>query len=323
MRRRSTADRIGRLVREPWRLPASLVFHAGRRLYPRYRRPMVVLFRYTRALGDNLMLTTVAREVRKRNPGALIHVVTGLPELFARNPDVDLVSADPERPTPLLGRYLISYEDRFPWGRHLLHYCAECVDIRDGIDLRTYIYPSDEDREHAAALLERIGEAPVLINRVAGPRTDKKNWPTEYWKVVVERLASHSPVVDVGSASTPALERSPDGYHDLLGRTTIHQLAALMQQSRLIVAPVSGPLHLAAACGLQALSIVGGTEPAIATQYPGCRALVDRPPCRDCYESGPCRHSLSCLLSISPDQVTEAALSMLRAEGSQLQRQCA
>ncbi len=273
----------------------------------------MVLFRYTRALGDNLMLTTVAREVRKRNPDAIIHVITGLPAVFDRNPDVTFVSAEPDRHVPQIGRYLMRYEHRFPWTQHLLRYCVECVDIRDEIELKPYIYPSEADREHARRLVERLGAPPILVTRAAGPRTDKKNWPG--WSETIPRLCELAPVLDVGGASSPPAGVEHPRFHDLLGATTVHQLAAIMELSSLLVAPVTGVVHLAAASGLPALTIVGGSEPAVATQYPGCRSLVRRPPCADCYEQGPCVRALDCMREIAPDDVARLAARMLAEEG--------
>lgn len=297
----------------PKRIWDSFAFRIGKFLYPRYKRPVVILFRYTKALGDNLMLTTVAREVRKRNPNAIIHVITGLPEIFERNPDVDFVSPEPDRPIPGLGRYLIRYEHRFPWKKHFLHYCVECVDIKGHIELRTYIYPSEADREWAKSIIQRLdGQRPILVNRIAGPRNrDKKNWPTEYWIELIRKLLEQWPVVDIGKSMDATLDFQSPNWLDLRGQTTIHQMAALMEQSLLLIGPDSGPLHLAPACGLPALVILGGSFPPVAIQYPGCRVLVSRPPCCDCYEQGPCLFDFRCLWDITPEMVFEQAVRMI------------
>jgi ADP-heptose:LPS heptosyltransferase len=311
MKSQGTIVKLSRLLARPKQLSASVQFHAGRLVYPRYKRPLVVLFRYTRALGDNLMLTTVAREVRRRNPGAVIHVVTGLPEIFERNPDVDFVSAEPSRPVPGIGRYLIRYEQHFPWSEHLLRYCVGCVDINDEIELRTYIFPSEADRTFAARVVGKFEQAPVLVSREAGPRTDKKNWPISHWNELVLRLLRKRPVFDIGGKAVPPLGISHPNYLSLTGRTSIHQSAALMERAGLLITPVTGTLHLAAACGLPTLTIVGGSEPAVATQYPASRSMVNRPSCADCYENGPCRSDFACLWNIRPEDVYAEAASML------------
>lgn len=299
----------------PKRLAASLRFHAGKLVYPRYKRPAVILFRYTKALGDNLMLTTVAREVRKRNPKALIHVITGLPEIFDRNPDVNFVSAEPLRPVPNIGRYLMRYEHRFPWKQHLLRYCVECVDIYDEIALKPYIFPAESDRAYAERMIAEWDGPPILINRAAGPRTDKKNWAPQHWTALIASLLEKGPVIDIGGPATLPINIKHPRFHNLLGTTTIHQMAALMEKSRLLISPVTGTLHLAAACDLPTLCIVGGSEPAVATEYPGSRSLVNRPSCANCYESGPCVGDFQCLWGIRPETVYASALSMLEQPG--------
>lgn len=275
----------------------------GRRIWPRYKRKNVTLFRYTTALGDALFLTTLAREVKKRNPRAHIHVITGLPMIFDRNPDVDKVSREPNEKTPGLGRFLVRYEHKFPWqGKHLLEHCKEVVDIRDEIEHRTYIFPSAEDHQWAEDLVREIGEAPILINRVAGPRTDKKNWPNEYWEKLVPELLKIAPVVEIGTQYPSPLPKDPR-FTDLVKKTSLHQTAALMKRSRLLICPVTGTLHLAAAYDLPTLCILGGSEPAYATAYPNTHYIENRPPCADCYEQGPCGFEFRCLTGITVKEV--------------------
>jgi ADP-heptose:LPS heptosyltransferase len=292
----------------------GIVEKAGRTLVPRYKRRMVTLFRYTGALGDALFLTTLAREVKKRNPAAIIHVITGLPQVFERNPDVDLVTPYSGKPIPGLGKFLVRYEHRFPWKQHLLNECARCVDIFDEIDRRVYIFPSEEDKAWAAKFVSDAGDAPVLICRSAGPRTDKKNWPDAYWRKLIPVLLNKYRVVEVG-AGQPIGERiNHTHYTDLTGKTTLHQLAALMSLARLLICPVTGLLHLSSASGIPVICIAGGSEPALATSYPNTRHLVDRPACSDCYEQGPCTYDFRCLLAINPETVIAAAEEILKHE---------
>ncbi|MEJ7712215.1 MAG: glycosyltransferase family 9 protein [Pyrinomonadaceae bacterium] len=128
-------------------------------------------------------------------------------------------------------------------------------------------------------------------------------------------MLKEGPVVDIGSQSTMPINIQHPWFHNLLGATTIHQMAALMERSRLLISPVTGTLHLAAACGLPILSIVGGSEPAVATGISRGRSLVDRPSCANCYESGPCISDFQCLWAIKPGTVYELALSMLEQPG--------
>ena len=262
------------------------------------------------------MLTAMAREVRKRNPQAIIHVVTGLPELFQENPDVNFVSQEPSKRTPGIGWYLLHYESEFPWKKHLLYYYAKRLGIRGRIDLNTYIYLRREHREWAEQILHTFeGESPILVNRVAGARTDKKNWPTIYWQKLIERLLQISPVIDIGVPCTKNLMFDSSRWLDLVGKTSIHQLAALMERSRLLIAPVSGPLHLASSVKLSTLAIIGGSEPAVATQYPNVLSLINRPECSDCWEMGPCLNEFKCLWAITPELVFDKVRHILFSSG--------
>jgi ADP-heptose:LPS heptosyltransferase len=276
---------------------------AGRKLHPRYKRKWVTLFRYTSALGDALLLSSLAREVKKRNPKAIIHVITGLPEVFDRNPDVDLVTKYNGNPVPGLGKFLIRYEHRFPWKQHLINESARCVDIFDSAELKTYFYPSPHDIEWAEHIVRNVKLPVILINRVAGPRTDKKNWPENYWRVLVNELVKNFTVIEIGLQS-PAPDGIPaTNYIDLTGKTTLHQTAALMSKSILLICPVTGVLHLAASVNLQVLCILGGSEPAVATKYPGTHYIENLPACANCYEKGPCTNDFLCLTSILPETV--------------------
>ncbi len=292
----------------------GLVDKVGRKLLPRYQRKAVTLFRYTNALGDALFLTTLAREVKKRNPKAMVHVVTGLPSVFDRNPDVDLVTHYMGNPIPWLGKHLVRYEHRFPWKQHLLDECARCIDIFEPVEKKIYIYPSQEDRNWAQSIIRQTGEAPVLISRTAGPRTDKKNWPDKYWSELIPELLKKFPVIEIGSASQASSPITQHGYTNLTGKTSLHQIAALMELSKLIICPVTGLLHLSSASGIPALCIAGGSEPALATTYKNTRHLVNRPSCADCYEQGPCLHEFKCLYAIRPETVMAAVNEMLNHE---------
>ncbi|MDX5447678.1 MAG: hypothetical protein LPK47_04795, partial [Bacteroidota bacterium] len=64
-----------------------------------------------------------------------------------------------------------------------------------------------EDHQWAEDLVREIGEAPILINRVAGPRTDKKNWPNEYWEKLVPELLKIAPVVEIGTQYPSPLQK--------------------------------------------------------------------------------------------------------------------
>jgi len=285
-----------------------------RKIFPLYKRKRVTLFRYTKALGDNLLLTTLAREIRKRNPNCEITVITGLPVLFERNPDVNKVLPEPEKATPGIGKYLIRYENRFPWKKHILNYSAECVDIQSDIELKTYIYPGNEDIKWANEFADSLNGQLIMINRIAGPRTDKKNWPEQYWKSLIDELLKKGyHLLDVGTVQASYIPEHPH-FHNLVNKTTLHQLSALMDRSDLLIAPVTGTIHLAAASNVKVICILGGSEPKIGTAYPNVSYLEFKPPCNNCYEKGPCINDFECLWKIKPELVFQKVIELTNNE---------
>ena len=284
-------------------------------LYPRYRRSVVVL-PCTGGVGDNLMLTTVAREVRERNPSALIHVITSHPEVFTRNPSVDFVSERRAGSGLWRKHFPVRYNHGFPWNRHFIYKLCGCLNMGHPIQLQTYIFPGESDWAFGDKVIAESGGLPILLGRTAGGHDPvRKTWPLESWGTVVSELTRRAPVLDVGPPGTPLTPPQP-GYRSLLGQTTLHQLAALMSRSRALITMDSGLNHLAAAFHLPTVCILGGTFPPESIRYPKTQVLSNRPKCMDCWPKPGCDYNLQCLRSITPEQVLAALPEMGAAAGT-------
>ena len=284
--------------------------------FPPYKRKNVDLISCSHLLGDLLMVTTVAREIKKRNPSAHIRVRASMPDLFRNNPDVSEFIQRPRR-TRYLQRlfFMVRNGYGFPWKRHVLHYCCKAYGIKTGIELKSYIYPSKDDYLWAAKAVEKLkGKKIILISREAGTShyRDKKQWPTDHWKTLIEKLLKDYAVLDVGKGAQQQLSFANENWKDWIDKTSIHQLAALMEKSHLLIGPPSGLVHLASHCALKTLVIAGGSEPGAATQYPNAEFLDSRPSCRDCFLGPPCDKNIQCMRDISPEGVYSKILSMLK-----------
>jgi len=276
-------------------------------VWPRYRRPLVTLLSSPDgfALGDNLLLTTVAREIKKRNPNARVEILTSRPEVFDRNPDVDCVTLLRRGDRSNSRKRTVSYKDGFPYRKHFFHYCCDCLDIPGPIDLRTYLYPSVEHQEWANSVLSDLPGAPILISRGAGSHAYRKAWPIESWNELVASLVRLAPVIDIGADGSP-LPFATSLYRSLLGDTSVHQLGALMSKARGMITMDSGPLHVAAAFALPTVCILGGVYPPEAISYPHSKILTHRPPCQDCAPLRHCDYDAKCLSAIKVQDVLGA-----------------
>ena len=129
-----------------------------------------------------------------------------------------------------------------------------------------HVLPSDASAaawadEQVAAL----GAAPIVVN--AGASKPQNRWPSERFAAMIAALArdAHAPLVVIGGPGdrelAAPLVAAASGVHDLVGRTSLRQLAALLARSRLLVTGDTGPMHLAVAVGTPTLALFGPADP--------------------------------------------------------------
>jgi ADP-heptose:LPS heptosyltransferase len=101
---------------------------------------------------------------------------------------------------------------------------------------------------------------------------------------------------------------------NLAGKTSLVEMGSYLAAMDLLIANDSGPVHMAAAVGTPSLVLFGPTCPERTGPYGDDHRVVRSGPleCRPCYmrDCPPGHHR--CMADISADQVTTAALEMLR-----------
>jgi lipopolysaccharide heptosyltransferase I len=130
---------------------------------------------------------------------------------------------------------------------------AEELGVGDG-PRSCHVPVSDPARQWVAATLQGLPR-PWLVLGV-GSRWPTKRWSPEHFADLARLAQSHfgGTVFFVGGADEKHLAqatavRLAGPRRDLTGETTIPQLVALLEQSDVVVANDTGPLHLAAALG--------------------------------------------------------------------------
>ncbi len=185
----------------------------------------------------------------------------------------------------------------------------------------------DADRATAASLLSRQGIEPdrPRIAVLPGARWESKRWPPTHFAELFDRL-------DAGFADRPAADRPAllllgssaereladhilAGTHarvvDLVGRTRLGELVALLERASLVVAHDSGPMHVAAALGVPVLALMGPTSPERTGPYGQPAHVLTNPlPCAPCYRRRcPLGHQ-QCLTGLPPAHVAEHILRL-------------
>jgi ADP-heptose:LPS heptosyltransferase len=281
---------------------------------PVLRERNVSLYRLTKPLGDALFLSTVAREIRKRNPDCEVAIHSHWPLLFLNNPDVAATRAIREPAVP--EGIPIIYED--PWPpprrRHVLRLICERLGLNGReVEPRTYYYPTAEERERAREIRPPGGPPLVVVHPFSGffaART--KQWHFGNWKRFLELIPRDIETLRFSNPDDPATPAERPLHRDLQ-TTDIRLMAALLEQADAFVGQESGLAHLATALGVPSVVIFTGYVPPDVFGYPQNTNLVPDLPYIPCWRGDgcePCGGEV-CTRAVSPEQALEALLAVL------------
>ena len=163
---------------------------------------------------------------------------------------------------------------------------AEALGMEDR-NLRWDIPYDDAAGEQAAGLC--AGEQPVvLISPCANPRfRNFRNWDPERYAGVVDHLHNvwNAKVLVTGGPSDTEMEfgriidrDSTKAPVNLVGKTNLKELIAIIEAADAVICPDSGPNHMAAATGTPAIGLFGSTNPDRARSYFSKEWQVNRYP---------------------------------------------
>lgn len=206
------------------------------------------------AFGDVLLTTPIVRRLKERHPMSDIYVETLCPAIYANNPHVK--RADRRIP-PLPNALNIDLNGAYEG--HPDRPILESYALRAGLELSlppTEMFLTAADHAKADGVMPPGEYAWVVIH--CGPNTWKcKEWPDERWRELIIALhAANFKIATVGHRGAPF-----DVDVDMRGRTTIQEMAALIQHAQLYIGLDSLPLHCAEAVGTPTIGLFGVTDP--------------------------------------------------------------
>jgi len=254
-------------------------------------------------MGDDLMCTAAAHELKKRGAGKLWQF-TAYPDLFEGNPSVTAVPADFRlyRLCDMFRSPRRALEYPEPPTRHLIATICAAAGVRGEVALRPYLYLTEAERRAG----RRTARTQVAIQSSSvGARYPMRNkqWPHARFQAVADALAADFDLVQLGSTSEPAL----DGCLDLRGKTTIRETAGILAASRMFVGLVGGLMHLARAVECRSVIVYGGREHPAQSGYSANENLYWDGPCAPCWQRDDCDYDRRCLEAIMPETVIAAA----------------
>lgn len=285
------------------------------------KKTMLVMLK---TLGDVVLTTTLAHELKADDPNLEIHIYTNpaYAELFCGNPDVAAVHAPDDWNSDLLFMAMATegydvvyapYQVRpecNSWHQfddtrhqHLLDFYWHRMGMHRPITEREcYLYPSAED--HAKAEEHISLDVPrVAVHATSGVST--KDWPL-FSELTEELRKAGIGVCQVGAKSDTLVK----GAVDLRGKMGLLELAAFLSKCGAFVGLDSGVSYIADAMRTPTIVIQGSTDPktsgpisdrvihlfAKQTGYPDCEVVR-------CH--GNCRHERNCNTLITVQMVLD------------------
>ncbi len=175
-----------------------------------------------------------------------------------------------------------------------------------GCDTRTVAFPLPLVKESLKIrqVKKEIGEYAVFA---PGARWKTKQWPAERFGTLSSLL--RIPGIIIGSGADEALAEEAAAHSkgnaiSMAGKTDIKELISLIRKAAFMVTNDSGPMHIAAACGVPVVALFGPTNPARTGPYgSGHIIITGNSACAPCYKKK-C-NDLKCMDSISVEEVYE------------------
>ncbi len=198
----------------------------------------------------------------------------------------------------------------------------ESIGLRP-ISTTAWLPLSPHSRHFAEEMCSGLPKPLVALCPTSG-NSELKQWGIGRFCEVARGLALRGYcILLVGSAGDTQLGEAietavPEGCVNLIGKTSLTQLAGILSQCAAFIANDAGPMHLASALGIPTVAVFGSScAHRFGPWSPRSSLHVFEPPCSPCHshELDRCRvcvHPTTiCLDHISPDQVLEAALNIL------------
>jgi ADP-heptose:LPS heptosyltransferase len=280
-----------------WRYAAEVLRH------PR----ALTLRRASRGLGDNLLLSCLAREVKRADPGRRVLVETAWPDLFRNNPNVDAVFTRKVSPRYLKIRYRVGPGTR----EHLIDQMVRQLPVPVTAWERTvdlFLPP------HAA--VPGLPSRFIAVNPAGkrGHAANRKEWGVENFAALRARLA-HVPFVQVGDPAAPLLPDTADHR----GRPVLES-AYIISRSATGVFLEGGMMHLAEAVRKPSVIVYGGMIRPEVSGYDRHENIATAPECGPCFTSyaamAEC-DSMICMKEISVERVIQAVSRVLERGGDE------
>ncbi len=144
------------------------------------------------------------------------------------------------------------------------------------------------DHQWAETIVSEFPAAPPLIAINPGASKKERNWSAAYYVRVIEQAQTRWQANFVLTGSNSKIEQRlaqeimtslpSSKVMNLTGKSTPKQLAALLQRVKLLIAPDTGPVHIAVAMGTPVIGLYAVAPPELSGPYLSPNLVVNRYP---------------------------------------------
>lgn len=267
----------------------------------------ITLRRLSGALGDNLMLSFLAREIKKAYPGKRVILETQWPALFENNPHVDkVVKGKKAKLFYLKPKYRLPIASN----KNILIQLGEAIGLNcDNASLSVELFLSDEEIE---IMRKQLPERFVALSPSSKQTfaANRRTWDFENFQQVVNGMPETT-FVQIGTPDDPLLERVLDfrtiGYPIRASAAILHLASAGLFHD-------GGLMHLANSVSRKSVIVFGGAIHPDAGGYPDNINLFTPIECGPCFTSDrpmpPCE-PMTCMKAITPEHVIRSLQKLL------------
>ena len=247
----------------------------------------IVLYSGSRRLGDALLVTAAAHELKKRRPQIRVVVYSHWPQVFSNSRDVDAAFQVFGGPKP--GSFVISYEDQLPpkEPRHVIELICAQLGIDDP-DLGTYYYPTPDERSKARLIRPPSSRPLLVVHPFSGFFAARsKQWDFRHWKRFLELIPPEIETIRFGDVEDPATPTERPNHREVVGMD-LRLTAAILQSADAFVGQDSGLAHLATALRVPSVVLFTGYVPPEVFGYEQNVNLVPDLPYAPCWAKDGC-----------------------------------
>lgn len=219
------------------------------------------------------------------------------------------------------GKLLLTEKKPYDKSLHEVERLLSLVDLDDFNDDRLELFPCDKDKSYIDDVWEKEGlENKKVIAMAIGSKWHTKRWPIEYFNELIAKLEKREDlkIILVGGKDELELDvKYGDEVVNMINKTSLLQLAALLAKSDIVITNDSSPIHIASAFDTYILAIFGATvkELGFTPWSPNSEVIENEGLyCRPCGLHGgntcPEGH-FRCMKEISPERVYKRVVELL------------